>query len=112
MDIQVQDMTPDYKRIYTDIINIRYPERKDDFKDLLDKQNISAADVLAINRRIFGNSTVDSEILNQKHKAYRRSDIFEMLNYQRAHNLNNSELARHFKVSRNTVAKWRRVFLM
>ena len=34
-----------------------------------------------------------------------------MLKYQEKHHLNNSQLALYYKISRNSVAKWKKLFL-
>lgn len=54
MDKQVQVKTPDYKQIFRDILNLKYPERKEELTPKLEKQNLSAVDVLEINQKIFG----------------------------------------------------------
>lgn len=56
---------------------------------------------------------MDSETknINKKHRSYSKSDIIKILNHQKKNQLNNSQLARHFGLSRNTVTKWKRLFL-
>lgn len=106
------DTTPDYKTIYTDILNKKYPHKKQDCKNILDKNNISVLDILELNRKIFGNSDKETESFNQKHRSYSKTDIIKILDYQKKHNLNNIQLARHFKLSRNTIAKWKKIFIV
>lgn len=101
---------PDYKRIYSDIIDIKYPDRKEACKVLLDKPNLSVLDVIEINEKIFGTGCKATAVFNQKHRSYNRSTIFEILNYQKNNKLNNTQLAMHFKLSRNTIAKWKKIF--
>ncbi|HUH25918.1 MAG TPA: helix-turn-helix domain-containing protein [Flavobacterium sp.] len=48
--------------------------------------------------------------MNQKYRSYDKATIIEILNYQKKNGLNNTQLANHFKLSRNTVAKWERLF--
>lgn len=104
---------PDYKRIYTDIIDIKYPDKKTECEFLLNKPNLSVLDVIELNSRIFGIVPDRStEIFNQKLRSYRRADILKILDYQKKHRLNNSQLAKHFKLSRNTITKWKKVFLV
>ena len=64
--------------------------------------------VLKINNIIFFDGFSES----QKFKSYDRQTIFEILDYQKKYKLNNSQLARHFKLSRNTITKWKRIFLV
>lgn len=110
MDQQIQVKTPDYKQIFWDILNLKYPERKEELTPILEKQNLSAVDVLEINQKIFG-SYRKNQLVNQRYRAYNKSDILQILDYQQKHKLNNSQLAKHFKISRNTIAKWRKMFL-
>ena len=108
----MEKSTPDYRRIYTDIINDRCPHLKEVYSPILDKYNFSALDILEINSKIFGIPEIESQLFNQRHRSYNKSDIVEILNYQKMNKLNNSELAIHYKLSRNTVAKWKKMFLV
>ena len=107
----MENSTPDYHRIYNDIINKKYPARKEECKFLLNKQTLSVLDIIELNRRIFGLSDQLTEAFNQSHRSYNRSSILKILDYQEKNKLNNMQLARHFKLSRNTVARWRKLFL-
>ncbi|MGC4128924.1 MAG: helix-turn-helix domain-containing protein [Bergeyella sp.] len=103
---------PDYKTIYRDILQKKYPEKKQECLPLIrEKKNLSVLDIIELNIKIFGTSPETFEE-NQKHRSYSKSDILKILDYQKKHNLNNIELARHFKLSRNTVAKWKKMFLV
>ena len=99
-----------YQQIFRDILDTKYPEKKKVCIPLLQKENLSAMDIVKINTEIFGISR-ENETSNQKHRSYHKSDILKILNYQKKHNLNNSQLANYFKLSRNTVAKWKKIFL-
>lgn len=106
-------LTPDYKRIYTDIIAMKFPDKKTECEVLLNKPDLSVLDVIELNNKVFGIATDrPTEIFNQKHHSYKRNDILKILDYQKKHTLNNSQLAKHFKLSRNTVAKWKKLFLV
>ncbi|BAP31198.1 uncharacterized protein CHSO_2161 [Chryseobacterium sp. StRB126] len=107
----MQKSTPDYHQIYNDIINKKYPSRKEECKFLLNKENLSVLDVIELNRRIFGISDQRTEAFNQSHRSYNKSSILMMLDYQKKNKLTNSQLAKHFKLSRNTVTKWKRLFI-
>ena len=102
---------PDYKKIYEDIISKKYPHKKAECMALLQKQNLSAIDILTLNKKIFRTS-IQAENDSQKYRSYSKTDILQMLDYQKKHKLNNSQLANHFKLSRNTVAKWKKMFLV
>lgn len=101
--------TPDYKRIYNDIIHLKFPHLKGKYHLELKKKKLSTLDVLDINAKIFGKPGKDTERINQRHRSYNQSDILTILNYQQKNQLNNSELALHFKLSRNTVTKWKKI---
>lgn len=110
MDRQVQISKPDYKRIYSDILSKKYPEKKEECISLLEKQSLSNLDIIRLNDKIFGRDNANKEF-NQKHRSYQKSDILQILDYQKKYKLNNSQLANHFNISRNTVTKWKKMFL-
>ncbi|GAA4161460.1 hypothetical protein GCM10022217_27140 [Chryseobacterium ginsenosidimutans] len=101
---------PNYKKIYTDIINMKFPEKKVECDQLLSKKKLSVFDILELNNRIFGKPNDIQEKNNQKHRNYTKGDIIEILKYQKYNYLNNTQLALHFKLSRNTVTRWKRLF--
>ncbi|KMQ63508.1 transposase [Chryseobacterium sp. BLS98] len=103
---------PNYKLIYMDIISKKYPEKKDRCMYILKKNNLSEFDVLKLNAIIFGTDSEDSRIHNQKYKSYSKNTILGILRYQKNNNMNNSETANHFKLSRNTVTKWKKIFIV
>ena len=100
-----------YQQIFRDILDTKYPDKKKVCIPLLQKVNLSAMDIVKINTEIFGISR-ENETSNQKHRSYHKSDILRILDYQKKHNCNNSQLALHFKLSRNSVAKWKKMFLL
>ncbi|KFF11024.1 helix-turn-helix domain-containing protein [Chryseobacterium soli] len=100
---------PDYKRIYSDILNIKHSEKLSSCQPILNKQILSSTDVIRLNKIIFGTK---ENLHNQRHKSYNRTAIFEILAYQNTHKCNNSQLAKQFNLSRNTIAKWKKVFLI
>ncbi|WP_139422265.1 helix-turn-helix domain-containing protein [Chryseobacterium mulctrae] len=103
-------MTPDYKRIYTDLLEKKLPSRYHEFKDKLERKDLNTLDIIRINQSIFGSSNSESEAFNQKHRSYNKATILQILDYQKAHKLSNIQLALHFKLSRNTVSKWKKLF--
>lgn len=100
---------PDYKKIYEDIIKKKCPEKYSQCESLLNKNKISAIDVLLINEMVFG-KTDESAILNRKHKHYDYDSIITILDYQKKNNLTNTEISKQFDLSRNTVTRWRKEF--
>jgi hypothetical protein len=101
---------PDYKLIFSDILSKKYPEKKTACQLILNKEELSILDVIKLNEIIFGSSDKESFVDNQKYKAYDESAIIYMLDYQKKNKLNNIQLANFFKLSRNTVAKWKKAF--
>lgn len=103
---------PDYKTIYADILHKKHPEKKAECFPLLEKENLSVLDIIELNKKIFGIADKETQAENQKHRSYSKSDILSILDYQKKHKLNNIQLARHFGLSRNTVAKWKKTFVV
>ena len=104
-------LLPDYKAIYNDIIRKKFPHKKEKCISFLEKKNLSAIDIIALNTKVFGKPDKISEKSNQKYRSYTKSDILKYLEYQKKYKLNNSQLANHFSLSRNTIAKWKKIFL-
>ncbi|MDR6921248.1 transposase [Chryseobacterium sp. 2987] len=103
---------PNYQKIYSDIITRKYPDKEEKCRFILTKKDLSVMDVIKLNKLIFTKDVMqDTLISNQKHRSYDKQTILQILKYQKENNMNNSELARHFSLSRNSVAKWRRIFL-
>ena len=107
----MQKMTINYNKIYGDIIAKKYPQKKEECLTLLQKETLSAIDIIELNKRIFKDNK-ETEHINQKYRSYNKSDILKILDYQKKHKFNNSQLALHFKLSRNSVAKWKKMFLL
>lgn len=111
MDQQIQSgLIPDYKLIYMDILNKKYPHKKEECLKLLNKKKWSVMDILELNDKIFETNSKEIPSENQKYKSYKKSDIFRILEYQKRYRLSNIQVANHFKLSRNTITKWRRLF--
>lgn len=98
---------PDYKRIFMDIINIKHPEKTTVCSSILNKIELSTLDILELNKLIFDTENIS---VNQKHRSFNEATILQILDYQKKNNLNNSQLAHHFRLSRNTVTKWKKLF--
>ncbi|MDH2208451.1 MULTISPECIES: helix-turn-helix domain-containing protein [Empedobacter] len=108
MDQQIPKITPNYKQIYFDLVVEKFPTKLKFVKNFLEKESFSSLDIIRVNKIIFNTSyNIDHE--NQKHRAYEKSDIIYMLNYQEEHKLSNSTVAKHFKVSRNSISKWKKM---
>lgn len=104
---------PDYKNIFKDILSQKYPEKTRNCLGILNKPHLTAIDIIKLNQMIFeGTTNKLLEESNQKYRSYSKTDILQILDYQQKHKFNNSQLARHFKLSRNTVSKWKKTFLV
>lgn len=93
-----------YKRIFLDILDFKYPDKKKNCLHLLQKENLSAIEVLEINQ-----IKIEVRSVNQKYRSYSFRDIQKILEYQRNHNLNDTQLSSYFKISRNTICKWKKM---
>ena len=105
----MEKSTPNYKQIFKDILDRKYPEKRNACENILNKTTLSIVDVIEINAKIFGKGIINN---SQKFRSYKKSDILNILDYQKENGLNNSQLANHFRLSRNTVAKWKKLFLV
>ncbi|MFC3756752.1 helix-turn-helix domain-containing protein [Chryseobacterium tructae] len=97
---------PDFRQIYLDIITSKHPDKYDQCKDLLEKRELFVMDILKINMFIFSSSEKNS----QKYRAYQKSDILQILDFQKKNKINNTQLAAHFKMSRNTITRWKKIY--
>ncbi|SDQ15091.1 hypothetical protein SAMN05421664_0753 [Chryseobacterium soldanellicola] len=102
---------PNYKRIYNDMITRKHPEKQEQCRSILGKEDLSMLDVIKLNDIIFGIKDKQTVIFNQMHRSYDENTILEILSYQHKNNMNNTQLANHFSLSRNTVAKWKKHFV-
>ncbi|MCT2562078.1 helix-turn-helix domain-containing protein [Chryseobacterium herbae] len=103
---------PNYRKIYEDVLKFKFPEKTPYCQSILKKEKLSTLDVVKINAIIFSKKNENTFAQNQKHKSYDLPTILEILDYQKKHKLNNSQVAKNFKLSRNTVAKWKNMFLV
>lgn len=101
-------MSPDYKRIYTDLLSRKYPDKKQDCEPVLSKSELESLDVIRLNKFIFSHETGDLLKKNQSFRSYDKQTVLKILEYQKKNRLNNTQLANHFKLSRNTVARWKK----
>jgi hypothetical protein len=102
---------PDYKRIYSDLIAEKFPNREE-CNTILSKKILSELDVITLNNILFKDNTRETMSFNQKHRSYSQETILEILEYQKTNKMNNVQLASHFKLSRNTIAKWKKIFVV
>ena len=112
MDREIQKkLTPNYSQIYKDLIQAKFPEKWEECSSILLKEELTALEVLKLNNKLFGGKKSSLSSSNPKHKSYDIATIKEILSYQSKNNLNNTQIADHFKLSRNTIAKWKSLIL-
>ena len=101
---------PNYKKIFNDLLVLKFPDKKEQCLIFLNKKELSRLDIIKLNKIIFGENI--SENLNgRNHRSYDKSTIFKILDYQKKQKLNNIQTAKYFGLSRNTLAKWKKIFL-
>ncbi|MCW1963486.1 helix-turn-helix domain-containing protein [Chryseobacterium viscerum] len=104
-------MIPDYKQIYTDILEEKFPEKLIDAAIRLKLETLhSAFDILKFNQMIFGEPEYVVGFNNQRLRSYDEESILKILRYQKQNELTNLQLGKQFKISRNTIAKWKTIF--
>lgn len=100
--------TVNYKRIFFDLINQKFPHRQKQYQHYFLKERFTQLDVIEINQNLFGHTDNYDFETNQKFKSYALEDVYRILEYQKKNGLTNTELARKFHLSRNTVAAWKK----
>lgn len=101
---------PDYRKIYTDMIEMKYLDKREKCETVLTKPKLSVIDILELEKRIFGNNHIQDDKENGKFRAYDNESILQILNYQKKNKMTNTDISIFFKVSRNSIAKWKKLF--
>lgn len=111
MDGKIQRIVkPNYKKIYEDLIKYKYPEKIEACRSFFEKSELNFIDVININSII--SKTANTKSGNQKYRAYDKSAIIHILEYQKKNKLTNIQTSIHFKISRNTIGKWKKIFVL
>lgn len=103
--------SPDYIAIYQDIIKKKHPEKEEKCKDFLQKKKLTTREVISLNNLIFGKEKSFGTRKNSKFRSYDKETVQYIINYQQRNKLNHSQTAKYFKISRNTLAKWRKDYI-
>ncbi len=61
---------PDYKKIYKDILDLKYPEKEAGCRKILNKKELMPIDIIKLNQIIFGIGNKEIKSFNQQHKSY------------------------------------------
>lgn len=102
---------PNYRKLYADMIRDKYPEKVSECASCFEKEEWTALDVIRINEKLFGSQKRKSDLkVDRAHRAYDIASIRDILAHQRKDRLNNKQLAVEYGLSRNTVAKWKKLF--
>jgi DNA-binding helix-hairpin-helix protein with protein kinase domain len=106
----MEKRSPDYKKIYTDIILRKHPEKYNLCSPLLQKKNLSVLDIIKLNALVFSFEDQKTTLFTRKQRSYDESSILEILEYQNRNAYSNTKIGKQFKISRNTIAKWKKLF--
>ncbi|SHF83383.1 hypothetical protein [Chryseobacterium sp. OV279] len=101
----MENKGPDYVKIFSDIITKKCPEKNSCCKYFLEKEKLSSLDVITLNRILFQDDKTGNE-----HRSYDDESINEVLEYQIKTRMTNTEIALLFKLSRNTLAIWKKKY--
>lgn len=115
MDSKIQQSefrinAPDYRKIYTDMIEMKYLHKKGKCEAVLNKPRLTVMDIFEIEKIIFDANDLQNDKENGKFRAYDSESILQILNYQKKNKMSNTEISNHFKISRNSLAKWKKMF--
>lgn len=102
---------PDYKKIYQHIIAKKFPSKEQECQDILGKEMMTNYDVIILNEKLFSKNNDAYLSVNQKFKSYSKDTILKVLDFQKKMKCTNTELSNQFNISRNTIAKWKKVFI-
>lgn len=100
---------PNYTNIYRDLIIDKFPEKLEanEIQRFFAKEEHSNLDIIMINDFIYSDNAVSE---NQKLKSYDKKSILKILKQQKDYNLSNAYISLQYKLSRNTVAQWKKWF--
>lgn len=109
MDKQIQQGV-NYKKLYSDMIAYMYPNRLKEFQFILKKEKVNSFDIIIMQNKMLPQISKEQLEVNQRFRSYDEKTIKKILQFQKDNLLTNTQLASHFKLSRNTVAKWKKIF--
>lgn len=115
--IEEQVKTINYERLYCDFID-ELESCTEHAKGILKREvshllngPFSYKHLYKINAMIYASMGINKEnTTGVGINAYDKAYVTEILSYQKRFNLSNLEVSSKFKISRNTIAKWKRVF--
>ncbi len=99
---------PDYKRIFEDLAHERYGGAVPEVLQQKIAHLDSAVAVWECNQLLFEKDYTSKETARMK--SYDKASIMHILKTQQEEKLNDTELAKRFHMSRNTIAKWKKQY--
>lgn len=100
-------MQVNYKNIFRDIIRFKHPDKKIACEAILNKLELDSLDVWHLNKLIFGRES-EGDLQSKRYQSYDFKTIEKILDYQKEYQLNNTETAQKFNLSRNTLNSWKK----
>jgi len=102
-------MKPNYTQIYHDLLLKENPEKLKDLKVKKLLQNLNTSDeVIKFNEKFFKQSKESLEN-NQKLRTYDKETMLKILMYQKKHGFSSNYISKKYKISRTTIAKWKKI---
>jgi response regulator of citrate/malate metabolism len=102
-------MKPNYSKIYHDLLQAEHPEKLKDAKVRELLKNLNTSDeVIKFNEKIFKQSK-ESQENNQKLRTYDKETMLKILMYQKQHGFSSNYISKQYKISRTTIAKWKKI---
>ncbi|WP_131707643.1 helix-turn-helix domain-containing protein [Chryseobacterium angstadtii] len=94
------------------MLRIKFPDKRKDCEVILAKTKLTDFDILHIESILFKKEKNDVRMKDKRHRSYDIDTICKILAYQKANELNNTQVAARYGLSRNTVASWKKKFLL
>jgi|SRR5690606_7439334 len=101
---------PDYQKIYKEITERFHPDKMDKVKTYIQKEEWTSFDVITVSNILINKKKIHGQRIDRQHKAYDEHTIKAILKHQKEYGMNNSEAARFFKISRNTIISWKKIY--
>ena len=112
MDKQASDkenVGPDYYKIFKDMVVQEFPGKINEIEKLK-KNNPTVFDIFSVNEKLFDTKTEKQKKIQQKYRVYNEHTVISILRFKRKKNMNISQLAVHFNISKNTLKKWMKAY--
>lgn len=105
-----------YKSLYLDFVEHSNLLSKQAKKDLIhrlkqeEKESISFKNLMTMNLIIKNDISQSNDKQIQRLKSYDKDYIQYILEYQNKYKLSNNQVSLEFKLSRNTISKWKKIY--